>query len=201
MEARTAEDARRELAGYLDELATDYLDVATYYYVESQQEWDAIIAPGGAAEALEAARAAGTLRAIGLTSHQRPLAAQIAETGRLDLLMIRYNAAHRGAEREVFPTTTRLALPVVAFTCLRWGALLRATPADPPGESVPAARDWYRFVLSQPAVSIALMAPDTAAELDENLSLLDESWSLDPHQRQRLIEQAERVRRFAGSFP
>ena len=35
--------------------------------------------------------------------------------------MIRYNAAHRGAEREVFPVTEALGLPVIAYTALRWG--------------------------------------------------------------------------------
>ncbi len=110
-EARTAADARTELPRLLDELATDYLDVATYYYVERQHEWDEITAPDGAAEVLETAREQGIVRAIGLTSHQRALAARIAATGRLDLLMIRYNAAHRGAEQDVFPVTLRAGCP------------------------------------------------------------------------------------------
>ena len=61
--------------------------------------------------------------------------------------MIRYNAAHRGAEREVFPVTDALGLPVIAYTALRWGGLLRPTPDDPPGFVVPPAPAWYRFVL------------------------------------------------------
>ncbi len=122
-EARSAVEARRELSQRLGELETDYLDVATYYYVEHADEWDEIVAPGGAAEVLEEARTDGRLCAIGLTSHQRPLAAHFAESGRLDLLMIRYNAAHRGAEQEVFPVAQARGLPIVAFTCLRWGAL------------------------------------------------------------------------------
>ena len=51
--------------------------------------------------------------------------------------MIRYNAAHRGAEREVFPVTDAIGMPVIAYTALRWGALLRPTPDDPPGFRVP----------------------------------------------------------------
>ena len=41
-------------------------------------------------------------------------AARMAESGFLDLVMVRYNAAHRGAEREVFPVTASLGLPVSA---------------------------------------------------------------------------------------
>src|SRR5262249_44203521 len=123
--ARTADEMRAELADALAELGHGYLDVVTLYYVESSEEWEEIAGPNGALAALREAKAAGQVRAIGLTSHQRPLAARIAASGALDMLMVRYNAAHRGAEREVFPTTDRLGLPVVSFTAQRWGALPR----------------------------------------------------------------------------
>ena len=51
-EARAARDAERELARMLEQLQTDYIDVLTLYYVESQGEWDVTIAPGGAWEFL-----------------------------------------------------------------------------------------------------------------------------------------------------
>lgn len=201
LEARAAAEARRELAGFLGELGADYLDLATYYYVEHEEEWAQIVAPGGAAEALEEARRDGTVRLIGLTSHQRPLAAKIADSGRLDVLMVRYNAAHRGAEQDVFPVTQRRGLPVVAFTCTRWGELMAATPDDPPGFAPPAARDWYRFSLSHSAVSVALMAPDGRAELEADLALLDAWRGLTATERESLRAHGDRVRRHAGSFP
>ena len=95
--------------------------------------------PDGAGPVLRQAQAAGKVRLIGLTSHQRAFAAGIAAQGGLELLMIRYNAAHRGAETDVFPTTDELALPVVVYTCLRWGALLEGTPDDPAGFRPPRA--------------------------------------------------------------
>jgi predicted aldo/keto reductase-like oxidoreductase len=200
-EARTAADARRELATLLGELGTDYLDVATYYYVEHVEEWAQIMAPGGAAEVLEEAKAQGRVRAIGLTSHQRPLAAEILKSGRIDLAMIRYNAAHRGGEREVFPIAQELRLPIAAFTCLRWGALLRSTPDDPSGFTPPRAPDFYRYVLSHPAVSVALMAPDGPAELAENLTILDDWHGLTAEELASITAHGERVRRHAGQFP
>ena len=199
--ARTGKHAQRELHSLLDDLQTDYLDVANYYYVEHADEWAEITAAGGAAEVLAEARQAGRVRAIGLTSHQRRLAAKIAESGQLDLLMVRYNAAHRGAEEDVFPVTSRLKLPVVAFTCLRWGALLKSTPDDPPGYAVPPASDWYRFALCHPAVGVALMAPDGDGELEENLRLLDDWRGFDPQEYERLCAHGNRVRRHAGGFP
>lgn len=199
--ARTSVDARAELTGLLDQLGTDYIDVLTYYYVEHPHEWDEITGPGGSAEVLEAARRDGTVRAIGLTSHQRRLAADWAQTGRLDLLMIRYNAAHRGAETDVFPVTRELGMPVVAFTGQRWGHLTRPTPDDPPGTSPAPAPEWYRFVLSCPDVSVALMAPNGRRELDENLTLLDDWRACSPTDWELLAAHGNRVRRHGGEFP
>ena len=126
-EARTAADADVELRQIRTELRTDYVDVLTFYYVEEPQEWQQIIGPGGALESCRRAQQAGAVGLLGLTTHQRPLAAEAARSGLLDLLMIRYNAAHRGAEQEVFPVTLERELPVVAYTALRWGALLWGT--------------------------------------------------------------------------
>jgi predicted aldo/keto reductase-like oxidoreductase len=200
-EARTAVEAESELRQILHELRTDYVDVLTFYYVEEPEEWRQIMGPGGALEFCREARSQGQVRLLGLTSHQRPLAAEAARSGLLDLLMIRYNAAHRGAEREVFPVTDALGMPVVVYTCLRWGALLRGTPADPPGFVVPRAPAWYRFALQSPYVAVALMAPDNRNELEEDLTVLDVQGPLSPEEYQRLAEHGKRVRLHAGRFP
>jgi aryl-alcohol dehydrogenase-like predicted oxidoreductase len=117
------------------------------------------------------------------------------------MLMIRYNAAHRGAETEVFPVTTALSMPVVTYTALRWGALPRGTPDDPPGFVPPPAPLWYRFALQHPAVTVALMAPDSRAELDEDLTVLGATGPLPEEDYERLAAHGRRVRRHGGSFP
>ncbi len=199
--ARTADNAARELESILIDLQTDYLDVVTYYYVEHQQEWETISSPDGAAKTLEAAKADGRVRMVGLTSHQRTLAASAASSGHLDLLMIRYNAAHRGAEQDVFPTTSAREIPVVAFTCMRWGALLKPTSEDPPKLEPPSAQDCYRFVLQNDNVSVALMAPNDDAELRQNLSIVENWRDLSRTEFERIAEHGQRVRRLAGRFP
>jgi predicted aldo/keto reductase-like oxidoreductase len=200
-EARTEREAERELRHLLSELGTDYLDVLTFYYVEEQAEWLEIIGPGGALEFCRRAQRDGQVRLLGLTSHQRPLAALAARSGLIDLLMIRYNAAHRGAEQEIFPITDALDMPVVAYTGLRWGALLQTTPEDPPGFLVPPAPAWYRFVLQNPSVTIALMAPDNRAELEEDLAVLDMAEPLAAQEFDHMASHGQRVRKHAGSFP
>ncbi len=198
--ARTADDAAAELRSVLTTLRTDYVDVLTLYYVERPEGWRQLTAPGGALEYLRAAKKDGTVRRVGVTSHQRKLAAEMARSGLLDVLMVRYNAAHRGAEREVFPVADELGIPVIAYTALRWGALLRPTPDDPAGFAVPRAPDWYRFVLRSPSVAVTLAAPHTRAELDEDLEVRDTPGPLDPREYEQLAAHGERVRRHAGQF-
>jgi predicted aldo/keto reductase-like oxidoreductase len=200
-EARTAAEAERELAAILGELGTDYVDVLTFYYVEAPEEWEQIRGPGGSLEHCREARRAGRVRWLGVTSHQRPLAARMAQSGLLDALMIRYNAAHRGAGTDVFPVTDALGMPVIVYTCLRWGALLRGTPDDPPGFAVPRAPAWYRFALQSPSVAIALMAPESREELEEDLSVLEATGPLSAAEYGLLAAHGQRVRRHAGSFP
>lgn len=198
--ARSAADAAEELRSALATLGTEYIDILTLYYVERPEEWEEITAPGGALRYLQDAKRDGLVRHIGVTSHQRKFAARMAESGLLDVLMIRYNAAHRGAEQDVLPVTQPLGIPVIAYTALRWGALLRPTPDDPPGFTVPRAPDWYHFVLQNPAATVTLAAPQTRAELEEDLEVLEAKGPLAQEQYAALAAHGDRVRRHAGRF-
>jgi predicted aldo/keto reductase-like oxidoreductase len=199
--ARTAADAAGELRSVLAALHTDHVDALTFYYVETEEEWRQLSGPDGALAYCRSAQRDGLVRRLGITSHQRRLAATMARSGLLDVLMIRYNAAHRGAEREVFPVTDDLRLPVIAYTALRWGALLEPTVDDPPGFVVPAAASWYRFVLQSPSVAVTLAAPRNRAELEQDLEVLKANEPLDAQEYARLAEHGGRVRRHAGTFP
>lgn len=206
LKARTAAEADRELDWVLAQTGRTRLDVGTLYYVESNAEWRQVTAPGGAWETLERRRRAGDLGLIGITSHQRALAAAWARerapdgTPRLDLLMVRYNAAHTGAEQEVFPVAAELGLPVVTFTGLRWRDLLQPTPGDLPGFVPPRAPDCYRFCLAHPGVAVALAAPNGRAELEQDLqALASEAPPTDAWLR-AMREHGRRVRRYAREF-
>ena len=199
--ARTVTAGKKELKKVLSILQTGYIDVLTIYYMESEAEWCEIMKPGGVLGFLHEMKQQGKIRLIGLTTHQRVLGAKWAQTGQLDLLMIRYNGAHPGAEEDVFPITRRLKIPVVGFTCMRWGAMLRSTPDDPPGFKVPTGRDWYRFSLSNPDVAVALMAPNGRQELLDNLSIIKDWKPLDSEYLKMLKAHGQRIRKHAGHFP
>jgi aryl-alcohol dehydrogenase-like predicted oxidoreductase len=135
-------------------------------------------------------KAAGRVRAVGFSSHDRPLAAALARELAVDVLMIRYNAAHRGAEQEVFGALGEARPGIISYTATRWGMLLQPLP----GRGFPTAMtpgECYRFPLSHPAVDLVLCAARSAAELDEDAAAA----RLGPLDPARLAE----VRRFGDT--
>jgi len=111
--------------------------------------------------------------ALGKRVHRLGLATShgIDEDSPIDLFMLRYNAAHPGAERDVFPHLARRSPAVVACTATSWRKLLRA-PRGWTGP-VPNAGDCYRFCLSSPHVDVVLTSPANRAQLEENLRSLE----------------------------
>jgi aryl-alcohol dehydrogenase-like predicted oxidoreductase len=133
--------------------------------------WDAL-PPPRILDAALALQAQGKVAHILISSHHRPSFVPMMQTRGVDAIMVRYNAAHTGAEREVFPHVQEGAHGVLAFTATRWGSLLDRRLV-PEGEPVPRASDCYRFVLSNPAVHATLAGPRDGAELDEAMAALD----------------------------
>jgi aryl-alcohol dehydrogenase-like predicted oxidoreductase len=117
--------------------------------------------------ALERLREEGKLHQTGLSTHDRGLAREALGLG-FEVLMVRHNAAHRGAEEQVFPAARASGAGVLTFSCTCYGRLL----IERPGFGPAPAPDMYRYSLASPGVSAAIMAPRTPAELRENLAVL-----------------------------
>jgi aryl-alcohol dehydrogenase-like predicted oxidoreductase len=147
-------------------LETDYLDVFQLFWLSRMSAFTA-----GVQEELVRLREEGKVRAVGVSIHDRPRAGRLAEDSILDLLMIRYNAAHPGAEREIFPHLARRRPALVAYTATSWRKLLRR----PRGWTGPVmtAGDCYRFCLASPHVDVVLMGPRNAAQLREDLAAVE----------------------------
>ena len=124
-------------------------------------------------ERAERMRERGLFRFLALSGHKRPFFPEAAKDPRFGLFHVRYNAAHRGAETEVFPNLPAETRPgVVTFTTTRWGDLLKPKKM-PPGEPPLSGADCYRFALSHPAVDVAMTGPADVAQMREALRALD----------------------------
>jgi aryl-alcohol dehydrogenase-like predicted oxidoreductase len=160
-----------QLRRYVDRarklLATDYLDVLQLYWLGKMSRFSPAML-----EEMVRIRETGAVRALAVSIHDRPRAGRLAEDSALDLLMLRYNAAHPGAETDVFPHLARRQPAVVAYTATSWRKLLRA----PTGWTGPVmtAGDCYRFCLTCPHVDLVLTGPRNVGELRQNLAALEQ---------------------------
>jgi aryl-alcohol dehydrogenase-like predicted oxidoreductase len=127
-------------------------------------------------DAAVALRDSGRVRHIALSGHNRKLFPTLLDERRIEIWHVRYNAVHRGAEREVFPSLSALepsARPgVVTYTTSRWGQLCDPKRV-PEGERVPDGTDCLRFALSNPHVDLALSGPNSAEHMRQALRALE----------------------------
>ena len=141
-------------------------------------------------DTFERLREQGKVRFLAVSTHNRPLLPSLFEdyqkgASAFDIFMLRYNAVHRGAERDVFPFVPSDSPPgVIAYTATRWGDLLDPGKM-PPGHEPLTASDCYRFVLSQPTVDLVLCGPSDRTQMQEARRALERG-PLEPDEIERM---------------
>jgi predicted aldo/keto reductase-like oxidoreductase len=179
----------RTLEKRLRQLGTDHIDVFMFLGVTKEKHF-----PPGLIEEFHRLKDTGKVRFVGLSTHARGFAGRLAAERLVDVLMVRYNAAHRGAEQDIFPFLQPHDPGVTSFTATRWRELVRR-PAEkkwPRAEPIPTAGQCYRFVLSNPAVHVCLMSPRNLGQFEENLKEVREKGPLAP-------EEMDFMRRFGDA--
>jgi len=176
---RSAPFLSRSVDKALRELETEYLDVLFLGWFNKM--------PGS--RLLDRARELkerGKVRFLGVTGHNRKFHGEMArrEDGPFDVLQVRYSAAHRGAEGEVFQDLPSIRPGISTYTATRWGKLLKAKKM-PPGDTPLTAAECYRFALSHPAVDVCIAGPRTEEQMLEGLTALS-SGPLDPKEMERV---------------
>jgi len=151
----------------LKQFRTDYIDVFLLLGVLKPAEFTPRVHEG-----LLQLKKEGKVRAIGLSCHDRKFLGQLAQQGIIDVLMMRYNAAHRGSENDIFPCLDTHNPAVLCYTATCWTSLLRRPKGWQKDSRIPTAGDCYRFVLSSPKVHAVLTAPRNLQQLKENIAAL-----------------------------
>ena len=131
---------RRSAERTMKKLGVEYLDIFQLMWLGVGSAWtDATL------KELRHLKESGKVRALGVSIHDRQRAGKLAEDSPLDMLMIRYNAAHPGAERDIFPHLAKRQPHIVAYTATSWRKLMHR-PKGWTGK-VATAGDCYRFCL------------------------------------------------------
>jgi len=146
-------------------LGTEYIDIFQIFWLGRTSLWTP-----STIDALVSLRESGKVRAIGVSIHDRKRAGKLAEDSPLDVLMVRYNAAHTGAEQDIFPYLDKRKPAIVTYTATRWRGLLKRPKGW--GGQVMTAADCYRFCLSNPHVDLVLTGPKNRRQLQENVETL-----------------------------
>lgn len=175
--ARFGTLVRVSVESALKRLGLDYVDLVLLGL------WNAPV-PARVMDSARALVSSGKARHVLVSCHHRPTIELHARNRDIGAIMVRYNAAHRGAEREVFPKLGEAPPGVIAYTATRWGALLDPS-LMPEGETVPTSTDCYRFALSRPEVNVCLAGPGDGVELDLAMRALDLG-PLDPDELARM---------------
>lgn len=142
---------------------------------------------------VEELRTRGLFQHLGISTHHRPLVAEMCREPSVGVFHVRYNAAHPGAEQDVFPSLPAIDPPgIVSFTNTCWGKLLDPSRM-PAGETCPPAEDCYRFALSQPSVDVAVCGPKHDDELSSALLALRRG-PLDPDEMRKMRRIGTHIR-------
>jgi predicted aldo/keto reductase-like oxidoreductase len=169
-ERRGRAELRDDLEASLRRLSAGSLDVYFVQYVTPGESRAAVFGKRGSIETLLEAKREGLIRYVGVSAHNRALAIELIGDRRVDVVMHRFNMAHRKAAAEVLPAAQRAGKPLWAFTATRWTSLLQGHPRwDGPA---PTAADCYRYCLAHPGVRAVVTAPLTLPELRADLEVL-----------------------------
>lgn len=112
---RDGNGAIEQLEQSLRSLKTDYIDLYQLHQVAQENAWQAIFAPGGALEALQKAKQQGKIRYLGVSSHSRPMAIKLIETGLFSTIQFPFNFIEQDAEQDLFPVARKMGVGILAM--------------------------------------------------------------------------------------
>ncbi len=155
--SRDAEGMRKELEKSLKNLRTDMIDLYQIHSVSYMHELEAVLAPGGAYEALVKARDEGKIRWIGITGHSRPILQKAVFTGKFDTVQLPFNPIEDEWKEDVIPAAKEAGMGTIGMKPLAGGALRNAKSA-------------IRFSLNR-GIDISIPGMDSIEQVDENVSV------------------------------
>ena len=175
LRTRDLAETKAGMAEQLRLLKTDYLDIGMIHYVDAMSDWETVVKAGILDYALEL-KAAGTIKSIGLSSHNPEVALAAVNTGKIDVLMFSVNPcydlqpanedveelwADKNYEKplvnmdpqrqELYETCQRLGVGITVMKAFGGGDLLKAD-MSPAGVSLTAFQCLH-YALTRPAVA------------------------------------------------
>jgi uncharacterized protein len=160
--------AMQMLEQSLRRLQTDHLDLWQIHEVIYYNDPDLIFAPGGAAEALLAAKQQGKVRFIGFTGHKDPaihlrMLAQNFPFDTVQMPLNAFDATFRSFEAQVMPEANKRGIGVLGMKSLGGSGEMVTGGAI-------TAQEGLRYAMSLP-VGTTISGMDSLGVLEQNLEV------------------------------
>lgn len=178
--ARTKEAMEKDINISLCNLQTDYIDL---YQVHnpSMEQLDAVIAEGGALEALQEAKKEGKIGHIGLTAHSVEVFERALELDWVETLMFPYNIV----ENQIEHLMEKCREKNIGFICMKPLA----------GGAIEDPRLALRFICSNPNVTVVIPGMHTQEEVEQNTEAAANESPLTEEE----LREAEKIRSELGN--
>ena len=192
LRTRDLAETKAGMAEQLRLLKTDYLDIGMIHYVDAMSDWETVVKTGILDYALEL-KAAGTIRSVGMSSHNPEVALAAVNTGKIDVLMFSVNPcydlqpanedveelwADKNYEKplvnmdpqrqELYETCQRLGVGITVMKAFGGGDLLKAD-MSPAGVSLTAFQCLH-YALTRPAVASIMCGARSMEDLRASIA-------------------------------
>ena len=171
--SRDKESMAKDIETSLKNLRTDYIDLYQIHNATPDQLRQ-VMAPGGALEALQEAKAAGKIGHIGLTAHSLETFKMALELDWVETFMFPYNIVETQAEKLIAECAKR-NIGFIDMKPLAGGAIEDATIA-------------LRWICANDAVSVVIPGMAEPRELDQNLAAVNDTAPLSGEENAKVLE-------------
>ncbi|HVN22357.1 MAG TPA: aldo/keto reductase [Syntrophorhabdales bacterium] len=156
----------------LEELQARKVHIYHLHNITKQEEYEQVMAPGGAYEGLERARDQGLIDHIAVSSHSLDLLERMIEEDRFDVILACYSFLEPDAAKKVFPLARKKDIGIMTMKALSGGVIEEAGPA-------------LRYVLAEEGI-VPIPGSETLERARENWKIFVEGGSLTESDEERI---------------
>jgi predicted aldo/keto reductase-like oxidoreductase len=173
------DEMRGHLKLSLERLGTDYLDLYQFHGLDTFDELDAVLNPGGPISVAEEAKKNGVIRHIGITTHSMDVAKKAVESDRFETIMFPFNFITCEPADQLLPLTREHDMGFIVMKPLAGGMLDNASLA-------------FKYLFQFPD-AVPIPGIEKAEEMEEIVNLLDGARDLAETEEQQIRKLREEL--------
>jgi predicted aldo/keto reductase-like oxidoreductase len=171
---RSADGIQKDIEISLKELQRNCIDLYQCHGISNEEEYRAVMSPGGAVSGLLKAKEQGLIGHIGITSHNLDLVAEVLDDGVFETIMICFSFLEPAAKERVIPKALEKKVGIIAMKPLSGGVI----------EAPEVALKW---ALAHPDI-LVLAGVEEKRLIDQNWRIFQGSYEMTDIEKRTLRE-------------